>query len=411
MTTEIDEIKSAVEAVQKGFHEFKKANDTKLESEVKGVKTEMTEKLAKLNEAIDKAEKSQKANEQILAALNRKSTRVGRDGRELPEDHDEACKAYNGFLRKGAVGQKEMREFEYEKKSMSVVSDADGGYTVTSDMSGRVTTRIYETSDIRSVAAVQTISTDALEGTIDVDQAVSGWVSETGARPATGTPQVGRWRIPTHEQYAMPSVTQKLLDDSAMDPESWLANKVADIFSRTENAAFVLGNGVGKPRGFLTYPSSSAINTPQGSIEQVASTAATSGTFSFDDLVTLEYKLKGWYRSRAVYGMARQTIGFARTLKDGFGQYLWQPSNQQGEPARLHGFAIQEFNDMPALASNALAIVLADFSTCYQIVDRIGIRVLRDPYTSKGNVLFYTTKRVGGDVVNFEGIKLLSAKT
>jgi HK97 family phage major capsid protein len=266
--------------------------------------------------------------------------------------------------------------------------------------------KIFETSDIRRVASVQTIGTDALEGIFDLNEASFGWVGETASRPATATPQIGKWRIPVHEMYAMPIVSQKLLDDASFNPEQWLADKLADKFARAENDAFVNNTTNVKPRGFLTY---AAGTTLPGTVEQVNSGSAS--TVTGDGLMNLVFALKTAYRQRAQFGMHRLTVAEIRKLKDSQNRYLWDPGVNGLTQQNVLGYAINEFNDMPVPAANALAIVFADWKEFYQVVDRVGVRVLRDPYTNKPYVQFYATKRTGGDVVNFEAGKIQKFST
>ena len=275
------------------------------------------------------------------------------------------------------------------------------------DMSGRIVTKEFETSVIRAFANIQTISTDALEGMYDLDEASVGWVGETAARTETNTPQLGAWRIPVHEIYANPAATQKLLDDAEINMETWLANKVGEAMGRAENTASVSGNGVGKWRGFLTYANGTTL---PGTIEQSAT--GVSGGFAasgagVDIFYTVVGKTKARYRVNASWAMNRTAVADVRKLKDSDGAYIWQPSAQAGIPDRLAGYPIAPFEDMPAIAADSLSIAFADFREAYQIVDRSGIRVLRDQYTNKPYVHFYTVKRSGGDVVNFEAIKLI----
>jgi len=282
---------------------------------------------------------------------------------------------------------------------------------VNPDTSGRIVQRVFETSPMRAYASVQVISTDALEGLFDLNEASSGWVGETDARAETNTPQIGKWRIPVHELYARPHATQKLLDDASINMEAWLAAKVADKFARDESAAFVNGNGVNRPRGFLTY---GAGTTLPGQIEQLPTGA--SGAFAAapnggDVLVDALYSLKAPYRANAVWAMNRSVLRAVRKLKDSDGAYLWQPGIQAGQPSAIMGYPVASFEDMPNLGANSLSIAVADWREAYQIVDRVGIRTLRDPYSSKPYIQFYTTKRVGGDVVNFEAIKLIRFNT
>jgi HK97 family phage major capsid protein len=276
-------------------------------------------------------------------------------------------------------------------------------------MSGRIAQLVYETSSMRQVANVITIGTDALEGIHDLNEATSGWVGETEARSETTAPKIGEYRIPVHEQYAEPRATQKLLDDALFNVEEWLAGKIAERLARMENEAFVAGNGVKKPRGLLTYaagmPGAGTFNV----IEQVISGG--DGAFASldpgDALISLVYSLKSAYRENAHFMMKRSTLAEVRKLKDGADNYLWQPDFNMKQGGTLVGFNVVEAEDMPTIANNSLSIGFGDFKAGYQIVDRQGVRILRDSFTAKPYVKFYTTKRVGGDVVNFEAIKLM----
>jgi HK97 family phage major capsid protein len=256
-----------------------------------------------------------------------------------------------------------------------------------------------------------TIGSDRLEGMNDLDEADAGWVGETGTRSDTDTPQVGKYEIPVHEMYAMPRATQKLLDDAAIDVEAWLAGKVADKLARTENAAFVTGNGVSKPRGFTAYTTAATADGSRtwGQLEHVLSGA--SGDFAAadpaDKLFDVEAAMKPALLAGARWVTRRSVIAKVRKFKSTDDQYLWQPGLQAGAPASLIGYPITLAEDMPALAEDSLSMALGNFAEGYQIVDRLGVRVLRDPFTAKPYVRFYTTKRTGGAVVNFDAIKFL----
>ncbi|WP_416358220.1 phage major capsid protein [Aureimonas phyllosphaerae] len=306
-------------------------------------------------------------------------------------------KAYEATF--GRMMRKEMFELTGdEQKAMSVGSDPDGGYLVPTAVSSRIITRVYETSPLDELATHETISTDAIEIPIDTDEAGAGWVGETEARPETSTPQVGVQRIPVHELYAKPKVTQQLLEDAGVDIEAWLGRKVAEKFARMRAAAFVTGNGIKKPRGILTYAAGN--NGVRGTIAQIPSGAPT--TLTPDGLIALMFALKDRYLANANWLMKRGTVAQAMLFKDGQGQYMWRPGLQEGQPSMLLGHSIRRADDMPGVAAGALPIAFGDFRAGYLVVDRLGIRVLRDPYSSKPFVEFYTRTRVGGDVVDFE---------
>lgn len=430
MAGEAQEIKEAIEKQGRAWEDFKAANDIALK---KGETTlgEHKEKLEKITKELDDAGKeidklAKKLAEQSLeaqgnqddikqAALDLKQFNAIRSvvGRSSEQLDAKALQAYNDamekFIRKGRDGMS-----HDELKTMSVGSDPDGGYFVRPDTSGRMIKRIFETSDMRSIAGQQTIGTDRLEGQTDLlDNVNAGWVSEQGGRPATGTTQTGKWEIPVHELYAMPEATAKLLEDANVDVGLWLANKVADKMTRMENTAFVLGNGVGKPRGFLTYAIAQTADSARAdkTLEYVktgADGAFVAAPNGGDCLIDLVHKLKTAYRGGARFVMNRKTVGAVRKLKDSQGQYLWLPSMTQSQPATLLGYGISEFEDMPDMAADSLSIAFGDFREGYLIVDRAGIRVIRDELTNKPFIRFYTVKRVGGGVVNFDSIKLLS---
>lgn len=336
----------------------------------------------------------------INTAIDNHRPTVQRSGNSLaPRPHEgEYDRAFRSYLRKGMDAGLEALQV----KALSVGSDPDGGYAVTPMMSARITQAIFETSPLRQLASVETISTDALDLIDDHIEAAAGWTTETSSVAETSTPSVAKRRIPTHELYAQTKATQKLIDDAAIDVEGWLAGKIADIFARTQNSAFITGTGVGQPRGILTF----AAGTGWGQIEQIKS--GVNAQVTADGLVSLYYSLKNAYSRRASFLMNRETVQNVRLLKQtSTNQYLWQPGLAAGAPDTLLGVPVFTAADMPIASANSLPIAVADFQAAYQIVDRQGIRILRDPFTEKPFVKFYATARVGGDVVNSEAIKLL----
>lgn len=279
-------------------------------------------------------------------------------------------------------------------------SDPDGGYLVPTETSNRIITKVYETSPMRSLATVETISGKDLEVPRDEGEVGYGWVGETESRSETTTAQVGMSKIVAHEMYAAPRVTQAMLEDAGINIEAWLARKVGDKFGRVEASAFYTGTGVGQPRGILTY----SAGTTNGTIEQVVSGAATD--FTFDGLKDLVFSLKDGYERNASFQLNRLGVRNVSKLKDGEGRYLWEMSQKVGEPSTLLGYPVQRATDIAAPGAGALAAAFGDFREGYTIVDRLGISTIRDPLTAKPYVIFYSRRRVGGDVVNFEAIKL-----
>jgi HK97 family phage major capsid protein len=221
-------------------------------------------------------------------------------------------------------------------------------------------------------------------------------------RSETDTAEIGKRKIEVHELNAMPKATQKILDDAGINVEAWLAGKQGDKFVRLENTAFVTGTGVGQPRGCMTYDSGT---TNPGQVERV--TTAANDTLDDVDLVSLLYKLKGPYRMNSTWAFNRNTLAVIAKIQDGQGRFVFQPGLQIGAPSSLLGRPMIEFNDMADVGNGTLPVAIADWKQFYTIVDRQGITMLRDPYTQKGFVLFYSTKRTGGDVTNFEAGKLI----
>lgn len=296
--------------------------------------------------------------------------------------------------------------------ALSAGSDPGGGYLVTPDTSGRIVKKIYESSPIRQIASIQGISTDALEGLNDLNEPDSGWVGEKEDRTDTNTPDIGEWRIPVHEQYAMPKVTQKLLDDANYNVGGWLEEKIAEKFSRAENTAFVSGTGIGQPRGFLTYNTATTGDDTRawGALQYIASGAsgAFAGSDPADALYNLCFSVKSEYLANSVWVMNRSTMNDVAKLKDGNDNYLLSMGNiKDRTDFHLLGYPVVLAEDMPAIAADSLSIAFGSFKDAYQIVDRLGISLLRDPYTTKGWVKFYARKRVGGDLINSEAIKLM----
>jgi HK97 family phage major capsid protein len=383
---ELQDTISTLQARALEFGEWKKADGMARET------------FTKLNARIDELTDQLKATQAQALRTNVTS---------IQKDSDPAREVLVKYLRRGdqRLTAQERDVLEQHQKALSVDSDPDGGYLVTPQQSARIIEVVFETSPMRQIATVETISSDALEGLFDGDEAAAAWVAERGSRPETNTPQLGQWRIPTHELYANPRATQKLLDDSAVDIEAWLSRKVADKFARTENLAFVLGTGVGQPRGIVTYPD----GTTRGTIERIPSLDAS--TIAAEGIYGVIYGIKNAYRTGAVWVMNRATVGVIRTIRDesggaGTGQFMWSPGFGT-QPATLAGYPIVEFEDMADISGGNIVAGFGNFRQAYTIVDRIGIRVLRDPYSAKPHVEFYTTKRVGGDVLNFEAIKLM----
>lgn len=391
----ISDITERVSHLGNAWEQFKQVNDNRLrEIERKGSADGLyNEHLNNISTALDNYKSRL---DQIETVYSRPEFGAGA---EVKSAHaGEYSKAFCNYLRKGMDAGLE----GLATKALSVGSDPDGGYLVSPVMSNKIIKSIFETSPLRQLASVETISSDALELIDDHDQAAAGWTSETGSVSETNTPTLAKRNIPTHELYAQPKATQKLVDDSAIDIEAWLSDKIADIFARKENTAFISGNGVGQPRGILTYTA----GTSWGQIQQVNS--GTNGAVTADAIINLFYSLKDAYTHNATFLMNRSVVNAVRLLKESTtNQYMWQPGLAAGAPDTLMGVPVVMASDMEAAATGSLSVAVGDFKAAYQIVDRKGISILRDPFTEKPFVKFYATKRVGGDVINFEAIKLM----
>ena len=322
------------------------------------------------------------------------------DGNTEPdvEAYKSYKKAFPGFLRRAENLNVAMNP-DHEK-ALSAGIDPDGGYTVTPMMSNKIITRLFEGDPIRQLASVESITTGVLEWMVDWNQAGAGWEGETVAGSETDTPEWKKKRIPVHVMYAKPQASQTLLEDSGINIESWLAKHVSNRFMRLEGAAFVNGSGVATPRGFLTYPDGSNY----GQIERVNMQAA--AALTTDGFIALKYSLVEDYLNRGTFVMNRTTVRDCMYLKDGEGRYIWKPGFQDDAQSSILGLPVRMSTSMPAVAAGVLAVALADWMEAYMVVDRLGITIQRDPFTQKPMIEFYTRKRVGGDVVNYQAIKL-----
>lgn len=404
-----ENVKAMFAEMMKGVKEYQAKNDAALEEiKKKGSSDVVTrDELKKLDTVMDDFQKKLKefALDQKRPVLGEDVVELNGQKRSLTEEEITHKSDFRKYFTKGDVSPLMQK---IEEKALSAGVNPDGGYTIPIQVETAMNRLIARNSPIRTVAQVQAISTGQLQKPFNLTGANSGWVSETGTRAQTNTPQLARLTFTAQELYAMPAATQTLLDDSAINIEEWLANEVRIVFAEQENIAFITGNGVGKPQGFLSYPTIADASWAWGSIGYIfTGQASFDATNPGDDLIDLVYSLKSGYRANSSWIMNRLTLAAVRKFKDTTGQYLWQPSVQAGEPSSLLGYPLMEADDMPDIASGAFPIAFGDFRSGYLIIDRIGTRVLRDPFTAKPYILFYTTKRVGGGVQNFEAFKLL----
>ncbi|MGE0776459.1 MAG: phage major capsid protein [Sphingomonadaceae bacterium] len=337
--------------------------------------------------------------------------RLGRPGFE--PQHSEAAattemKAIGNFVRSGAADWSQ----DAELKAMSVGSDPDGGYLVTPYLSQSMTTRLRDMSPMRQLARVETMTTgDAFEEPDDRDEVGASWVGETESRSDTDTPQLGMIRIPLDEIFAQPKATQRLLDDTNRDLGAWLESKLTDKFGRSEGEAFVTGNGIKKPRGLLSYTATTEADTVRaaGKLQYVPTGAASAFPTSApgDVLKTLMWTLRTPYRTGAVWTMNSNTASVVDKFKNGSGDYIWRDGMLAGSPPSLLGYPVYLDEEMPDIGAGEFPIAFGNFKLGYIIVDRPGIKLLRDPYTDKPHVKFYGYRRVGGGLANDDAIKLL----
>lgn len=316
-------------------------------------------------------------------------------------------KAFNAYLRSG--DDDGLRGLDLEGKAMTTAVAGDGGYLVDPQTSETIRGVLHSAASLRQVANVVTVEATSYDVLVDTTDVGTGWVTETGALSETDTSTMDRISIPLFELAALPKASQRLLDDSAFDIEAWLAERIADKFARSEAAAFISGDGSDKPTGMLDHPAVANAGWSWGNLGYIAT--GQDGGFDLNDpvdaVVDLVYALGARYRANGTFVMNSKTAGAVRKLKDAEGRFLWTDSLAAGEPARLMGYPVLLAEDMPDIASNSFAIAFGDFHAGYTVAERPDLRVLRDPFSAKPHVLFYATKRVGGDVSDFAAIKLL----
>lgn len=409
-TVDTVEIKEALDSHSKALEEFvkktdeqlaalkKKVEDPLLEEEVKKITTTLQEEKAKV--------------EALRLAEARPPLDPGQ--RKYSAEELEHKRGFEGYFRKG--NDTNLRELE--QKALSVGTDPDGGYTVPVQMEAAIDRVITEISPIRQIARVVNVSSASYKKMVSQGGATSGWVGEQTSRPETNTPTLSTLEYPVMEMYANPAATQSILDDSAINIETWLAEEVAVEFAQQEGNAYVNGDGANKPQGFLSYPKIANDSWSWGNVGYVATGVSGDWADSSSDpgaeitnIVDLVYALKPAFRGNARFVANRTTIANVMKLRDADGRQLWSSGLREGEPDRLMSYPIMEDEEMPAIAADSYSLAFGDFRRGYIIVDRIGVRVLRDPYSSKPYIQFYTTKRTGGGIGHFEAIKLLKYGT
>jgi HK97 family phage major capsid protein len=308
------------------------------------------------------------------------------------------------YLRRGI-------EAGLETKAIGNSSDSIGGYAVPREIDEQIDSTLNAISPIRSIANVVKVGSAGYRKLIASGGTPSGWAGYEADRPETGTPTFTEIVPASGELYANPAASQQMLDDAMFDVEAWLAQEIATEFARAEGSAFVNGTGLNQPLGFLSSPTSAALDgaRPMGTLQTIGT--GVSGAFAPSDpedvLIDLVQALRSPYRQGAVFVMNSATAAEIRKFRTADGAFMFQPSLSAGQPATLLGYPLIEAEDMPDIAAGSLSIAFGNFKAGYVIAERNATTILRDPYTHKPYVHFYATKRVGGQVVNSESIKLL----
>jgi len=389
--------KTGMEEFLCAFDAFKETNDLRLEQieQKQGIDVITEEKLHRIDQALTEQK----------TALDRVAKYQSRPDMELNQDLMSAKTnpAWDQYFRTGDASKLT------ELKALSTGINADGGYIAPDETQTEIDRLLMEASPIRSIASIRQTSSGNLRKPVSLGGASSGWVAETAARPETTSPTLDLIEFPMAELYAMPATTQALLDDAVVNVDQWLAEEVRDVLAAQETTAFVNGDGLSRPKGFLSYTNVADDLHTWGDIGYVAT--GTAGAFDagnpMDAILDLIYAPKSAYRPNARFVMNRRTVSAVRKFKDADGNYIWQPGSGAGQPSSLLGYSITEVEDMPDIAADSYSMAFGDFRRGYLIVDKAGINVVRDPYSAKPYVLFYTTKRVGGGVQDFNAIKLL----
>ncbi len=405
-----EDVARSFDAFFSAFEAYRDTNEARLaEIESRGYADVLTrDKLSRIDAALDNTKRR-------LDDLVLKARRPGLSVKARPQGSglvSERKAAFEAYMRQGKTGARTASGF-LELKTLTTSDETGGGYMVPEETETEILRRLSNASPIRAIAGNRQISSSVYKRPFSSAGPATAWVGETDTRPVTGDATLQELSFPAMELYAMPVATSTLLDDTAVDIESWLAEEVETAFAEMEGAAFINGTGANMPTGFLTYDTAANDGWKWGTLGTISAGQQTAftGATATDTLVDLIYALKSGYRQNATFVMNRRTQASLRKLKDSDGRYLWAPPASAGAPATLMGFPVTEAEDMPDIGSAALPVAFGDFHRGYLVVDRMGIRVLRDPYSSKPNVLFYTTKRVGGGVQDFDAIKLLAFET
>lgn len=397
-----DEIRELIEQQGKAFEEFKKSNDERLAAIEKDEgRSELEEKTDRINDELGRLSAA-------VDELAKKANRPGAPGAEEDEAlQAEHKSAWLKWVRKGD----DAGLADIEHKAMNVGTPADGGYAVPIQQDRDIMRLLTDLSPMRQVCRVMTVGTEDYRKLVNLGGTASGWVGETDARPATAGPTLAQLKPSFGELYANPEVTQKALDDIFFNVEGELSQDISESFAVLEGKAFLSGTGTNQPVGLLTAKTSAEADSARafGTVQHIATGVADNfpAKDPADILIDLIYSMKAGYRTGAQFMVNSMTLAAMRKWKDGQGNYIWQPAMQNGQPGSIFGYGYVTNEDMPSAGAGAIPVVFGNFQQAYVIFDRVGIRSLRDPYTNKPFVGFYTTKRVGSMIANTQAVKFL----
>lgn len=399
----IPDDRMTLDDMHRTFHEYKDTNDQRLAAlERNRPDSLFDDKLSRMDARLDAL--GRKMERSLAAAMRSPRGSAADEGVDF--EHKAAIDSY---IRTGATTAID----QIERKALSAGSGPDGGYLITTNSERDILQRMASVSPIRAIASVRAISTGVYKKAYSTMGPQAGWVTEAAARPQTNSQIIAELAFPAMELYAMPSATRTMLDDAAVDVEQWIAGEVETVFAEQEGNAFINGDGVSRPQGLLQPAKVPVANWSWGKLGYNVTGAAGAfpATNPTDSLIDLIYAVRSGYRQNSKFLMNRRTQAVIRKFKTTTGDYLWQPPTGAGENATIANFPVVEAEDMPNIAADSFPIAFGNFARGYLVVDRIGVRLLRDPYSAKPYVLFYTTKRVGGGIQDYDAIKLLKFGT
>lgn len=400
MSVDVKDVEQVAQELQAKFDAFKEKNDKRLEA-VEQEKGKLAGEVENLNGKLSELDELKSALEEELKQVKRPA------GGPQSKAASEHKTAFIGFMRKG----KDDGLRELERKALQVGVDEDGGYAVPEELDRTILNLLKDEVVMRQEATTITVGGANYKKLVNLGGTASGWVGETDARPETDASKLGQIEPFMGEIYGNPQATQTMLDDAFFNVEDWINSELAIEFAEQEEIAFTSGNGTKKPKGFLAYASTLDPDKTRafGTLQHILS--GTAAGVTADAIIKLVYTLRKVHRNGAKFMMNNNSLFAIRILKDSEGNYLWRPGLELGQPSSLAGYGVAENEQMPDIAADAKAIAFGNFKRGYTIVDRIGTRILRDPYTKKPFVGFYTTKRTGGMLVDSQAIKLLQIGT